>query len=137
MPRVFSRSVIVPGAQEIVSDTTCSSGLVAMSEYVPGRSSTLSLALCQFPEATWTVVPGALTTRWRAPVSWLNSVDLPTLGLPTRAIVGSVDGPMERVAVALEWPSDPQRGQLMRPPPRESAGLSGDRRLQAVGGQIT
>src|ERR1700759_963673 len=39
----------------------------------------------QLPHATATVLPGQLPTRWRAPVSALNRVDLPVFGLPTRA----------------------------------------------------
>lgn len=43
----------------------------------------------QAPLITSTVVPGALTTACRAPVTRLKRVDLPTFGLPMRTIVGS------------------------------------------------
>ena len=68
------------------SAVTCSSGERASRLCVPGRStSSRSVApSCQRPVVSSTVVPGALTMRWRASVSVLNSVDFPTFGNPTR-----------------------------------------------------
>ena len=115
MPRPASGSVTDPGAPLTVSVTTCSSGLVAISEYVPGRSRTRAPTARQWPVATCTVVPGALMARWRAPVILLKSVDLPTLGLPTRAMVGS------RPVIVATPPAGASDGwhlgQLMRGPP--------------------
>ena len=54
---------------------------------MPGRSvSTTSLSTINLPSFFSTVTPGQLPTNWLEPVSLLNSVVLPLLGLPARAM---------------------------------------------------
>ena len=61
---------------------------------------------------------GQLPTRWREPVSWLNRVVLPELGLPIRprvnAVMGIPGGSVER--------DEGQQGEV---PPQRQAGLAG------------
>ena len=84
----------MPSIPAAACAATRSSGDCGSSENVPGvsrisqipadRSGTPGLpVMSSRPRSTSTVVPGAFITRAPAPSSTLNSVDLPTLGLPT------------------------------------------------------
>ena len=71
------------------SSVTASSGEWAYREYVPGRSTSRNSAppQAQRPSAAATVLPHQLPVCWCRPVRALNTVDLPTLGLPASAAV--------------------------------------------------
>ena len=70
---------------------TISSGENGESEYTPGRSVIMTLLSPLYvPSFFSTVTPGQFPTRWRAPVSALNSVVLPQFGLPASAIRMSI-----------------------------------------------
>ena len=85
------------------SRVSSSSGDTGVRLAAPGRSSTVAGAApgsyVHEAFATSTVVPGQLPSCWRAPLTWLNSVDLPTFALPTSATVTGAD-----VAVRREVP---------------------------------
>ncbi len=64
----------------------------AVRLYVPGKSTTVYVwpLYVQLPSFFSTVFPGQFPTCCRAPVSALNTVLFPTLGLPAKAIVAVV-----------------------------------------------
>ena len=74
-------------AKQTKSRATSSSTELAISEYVPGRSTRMKfLSLCLYlPCALVTVFPGQLPVCCFSPVRLLKTVLLPTLGLPASA----------------------------------------------------
>ena len=83
----------------------------------PGRSTRTtspSVGWVQRVRPTATVVPGQLPTSRPSPVRPLNSVDLPTFGLPTSATTGV---PADATTpTASEWQDGTSRGLMQRSP---------------------
>ena len=77
------------------SRVASSSAEFAVNEYAPGKSTSRTSFLPQrkCPSAVPTVFPLQLPVCWCRPVRALNTVLLPTLGLPARAITGVIQPP--------------------------------------------